>query len=84
MPALAQILQQLREASKSAYAEKERTKELWRKFSAEVRDHRIRKGMILKELAEKTGIGQGTLFYLEHNEREWTLERASLVVKALK
>jgi len=84
MPSLTQIIDQLDAALKHADAEKVRTKQLWKEFSAEVRAVRLKKGMILKTLAYRTDIGQGTLFYLEHNEREWTMERARTVMKALK
>ncbi len=84
MPELAHIFQELSDAMKHADEEKERMKGLWGKFSTEVRRRRLEKKMIYKQLAAKTGIGHGTLFYLEHGEREWTVDRARRVMKALK
>lgn len=84
MHSLAFLIRELGAAMKSADAARARTRKLWREFSAKVREERLRRGWILKDLARKTGIGQGTLHYLEHNQREWTLERAKKVMKAFK
>lgn len=81
---LTYLLRRLGESIKSAETKKQNIEKLWADFSQEVRATRLRKRMILKTLAIKTGIGQGTLFYLEHNQREWTMERARLILKALK
>lgn len=81
---LVNLLRKLDDTITTAQAKETQKKRLWKEFSFMVRKARLRNGLTLEELAKLTGIGKGTLFYLEHNDREWTLERARLVTKALK
>jgi len=84
MPDLTDHIRWLDRAIREHGEHQTRVAQLWKDFSADVRKRRLAKGLILKQVAYMTGIGQGTLFYLEHGKREWTLEKARLVAKALK
>lgn len=76
----------LRAISRLESDEKRRSaklKELWLRFSTEVRLSRKKKGMSLDDFSKALGIGKSMLSYLETGGREWSLElakRASILI----